>query len=79
MVHTTGPQNHLIYHLLTFLWRSVKDEVLRATVRNGVQLKRRIARAVRSIQQETLRKAWKNLENRLHAIISEDGGHIEHL
>ena len=44
-----------------------------------MRLKWRIARAIRSIQQETLQKVWKNLGNRLHAKIKEDGGHIEQL
>ena len=46
---------------------------------NITHLERRITRALRSIEQETLQKVWKNLENRLHAIIREDEGHIKHL
>ena len=45
---------------------------------NVIQLKRRIIRAIRSIQQETLQKMWK-LRKSVNAKIREDGGHIEHL
>ena len=62
-----------------FLWELVEDELFRTSVRHGILLKLRITRAIRSIQQETFQKVWKNLDNRLYAIIREDGGRIEHL
>ena len=46
---------------------------------NISQLKRITTRAIRSITPETIRKVWKNLENRLQAVIRENGGHIERL
>ena len=48
-------------------------------MRNGTKLKRRITRAIITIQEETIQKVWKNLENRLHIIIREDGNHVAHL
>ena len=42
------------------LWVFVKDEVFRTPARNIKQFKRIITRAIRSIQQETLQKVWKN-------------------
>ena len=62
-----------------FVCRFVKDEVFTTPARNLTKLKLRITGAIASIQQETFQKVWKNFENRLHAIIREDGGDIEHL
>ena len=59
-------------------WGFIKDEVFRTPVRNTTQLKRWITRAVIIAHQETLQKLWKNLENRLHIIIRENGDHVEH-
>ena len=60
-----------------FLWGYVKDKVFRTPVQNVTQLKRRITQAIRSVTQEMLQNVWRNLENRLNAIIRENGRHIE--
>ena len=58
-----------------FLQGFVRDEVFRTLLCNATQFRRRITRAIRSIQQEMLQK-WENLENRSHTIVREDGDHI---
>ena len=62
-----------------FLLRFVKDEVFGTPVRYVTQLKPTITRAIIVIQRETLQKVWKNIENRLHAMIREDIEHVDHL
>ena len=53
--------------------------MFKTPVNDLTQLKRRVTQAIRSITQEMIDKVRKNLENRLDAIIRENGGHIEHL
>ena len=62
-----------------FLSGCVKDELFRFPFNNLTLLKRRITCAVRIVTPEMIGKVWKNLDNRLDAIIREGGGHIEHL
>ena len=62
-----------------FLWGHVKDMVYRTPCRNVTQLKRRITTAVRTISGEVLGNVWRNLKERLNAVIREDGGHVENL
>ncbi len=64
--------------LVFIVLRYVKDREFKTPVNNLTQLKRRITRAIRSITQEFIDRVWKNLENRLYAIIRENGGHLEH-
>ncbi len=63
----------------SFLWGYVKDQLLKAAIQNLSQLKRIITRARSSVTHEVIIKVREDLENRLDAIIRENGGHIEHL
>ena len=62
-----------------FVWRYVKDRVVKTPVNNLSLLKGRIMRAIKSRTLEMIDRVRKNLENCLYTIIRENGGHIEHL
>ena len=55
----------------------MKDQLLNTPVQNRTQRKRIIIRSGRSIAQDVINSVWKNFENRLDAIIRENGGHVE--
>ena len=78
-VPLTGLQGTWFHALGLFLWGYVKDLVFRTPCRNVTQLKQRLRTALRNINGEMLGNVWKNLKERLNAVIREDGGHVDNL
>ena len=62
-----------------FLWGYLKDIVYRTRPTNISELKTKIRDAVSTIDEDTLQKVFKNMENRICFVLREKGGHFEHL
>lgn len=62
-----------------FLWGYLKDFVYRELPTSIEELKNKIRQAIQTIDEDTLKKVYKNMENRLCFVLREGGGHFEHL
>jgi len=62
-----------------FLWGHVKDKVYSERPNNIAELKDKIREAVTSIDEDTLRKVFENMKNRLAFVVRQKGAHFEHL
>lgn len=57
----------------------MKDKVYRASVPAYGHSKQWITTPVRTVSQESLTNVWIKFENRMHAVIRESGGNVEHI
>ena len=55
----------------------IKDIVYRNTSQTINELKTKIREEIRVINEDALKRVFKNMNTRLNFVISEDGGHLE--
>lgn len=60
-----------------FLWGYLKDEVYCNNPKSIEELKAAIKHEVQNIDQDTLRNVVRGFETRLHAVVEQEGAHIE--
>lgn len=61
----------------SFLWGCLKDKVYREKPTTMEELKTAITREINNIDRTTLQNVVKGFESRLHAIVEQEGAHIE--
>lgn len=61
-----------------FLWGYLKDKVYRSQPNSLEELRSNIITEILSIDKTTLANVVRGFEDRLHAVIAQEGAHIEH-
>jgi hypothetical protein len=62
-----------------FLWSYLKDTLYRSNLRDLKQLKMNITRAIKEVNERTLRKVARNMAKRVDKCIEMNGHHFQHL
>ena len=62
-----------------YLWGHIKDIVYRDSPQTINELKTKIREAIQFMNEDTLKRVFKNMKTRLNFVIHEKGEHTEHV